>query len=152
VADTGPDADHNAGRNGEARATRSEEELDVGKRQTQAGAVDINKRVETEHVTQPVTLRREEVTIERRPVRADQAASDARIGDDTEVRIPLTEEELSVGKRAVVKEEIVVKKHMVSEDGNVEGEVRKERIDVNKSGRAKDTHKDTDKDTDLPAR
>jgi uncharacterized protein (TIGR02271 family) len=151
VADAGPgadrDADRNVGRNDEARVTRSEEELDVGKRQTQAGAVDINKRVETEHVTQPVTLRREEVTIERRPVRADQAASDARIGDDTEVRIPLTEEELSVGKRAVVKEEIVVKKHMVCEDKNVEADLRKERIDIDRSGERGAPAKDNDQST-----
>ena len=116
----------------EARVTRSEEELEVGKRQAKAGEVNINKRVETEHVTQPVTTRREEVTIERRPVRADQAST-ANIGDDTEVRIPLTEEQLDVTKRAVVKEEIVVKKHMVSEDKNVEADLRKERIDIDRS-------------------
>jgi uncharacterized protein (TIGR02271 family) len=118
----------------EARVTRSEEELEVGKRQAKAGEVSINKRVETEHVTQPVTTRREEVTIERRPVRADEASSTGQIGDETEVRIPITEEQLDVGKRAVVKEEIVVKKHMVSEDKNVEADLRKERIDIDRSG------------------
>lgn len=118
----------------EARVTRSEEELEVGKRQAKAGEVSVNKRVETEHVTQPVTTRREEVTIERRPVRADETSSTTQIGDDTEIRIPITEEQLDVGKRAVVKEEIVVKKHMVSEDKNVEADLRKERIDIDRSG------------------
>jgi uncharacterized protein (TIGR02271 family) len=126
--------DANLGGANEARVTRSEEELEVGKRQAKAGEVSINKRVETEHVTQPVTTRREEVTIERRPVRADEASSATQIGDDTEVRIPITEEQLEVGKRAVVKEEIVVKKHTVSEDKNVEADLRKERIDIDRSG------------------
>lgn len=47
-------------REGEQRMTRSEEELAVGKRMVEAGEVDIRKHVETEHVRQPVTRRREE--------------------------------------------------------------------------------------------
>ncbi|MGI8549121.1 MAG: DUF2382 domain-containing protein, partial [Gemmatimonadaceae bacterium] len=116
------------------RITRSEEELEVGKRQVKAGEVDVHKRVETEHVTKPVTLRREEVTIERRPLRADQTGQNAaQIGGEGEIRIPLTEEEAVIGKRAVVKEELVVKKHAVSENKTVEGDIRKERIDIDRS-------------------
>ncbi len=116
------------------RMTRSEEELEVGKRQVKAGEVDVHKRVETEHVTKPVTLRREEVTIERRPLRADQTGQNAaQIGGEGEIRIPLTEEEAVVGKRAVVKEELVIKKHAVSENKTVEGDIRKERIDIDRS-------------------
>lgn len=118
----------------EARLTRSEEELEVGKRQVQGGEVDVHKRVETKHVTEPVRLMREEVTIERRPVRADQAGdSSAAIGRDDEIRIPITEEEAVVQKRAVVKEELVIKKHAVSEDKTVEADLRKEKIDVDRS-------------------
>lgn len=117
-----------------SRLTRSEEELEVGKRQVQAGEVDVHKRVETEHVTQPVRLRREEVTIERRPIRADQAGQNsAQIGTEGEIRIPLTEEEAVVGKRAVVKEEVVIRKHAVSENKAVEADLRKERIDIDRS-------------------
>ncbi|MGI8510061.1 MAG: DUF2382 domain-containing protein [Gemmatimonadaceae bacterium] len=118
----------------EARVTRSEEELEIGKRQVQGGEVDVHKSVETEHVSQPVTLRREEVTIERRPIRADQAGDNsASINGDDEIRIPLTEEEAVVQKRAVVKEELVIKKHAVSEDKTVEADLRKEKIDVDRS-------------------
>lgn len=118
----------------EARVTRSEEELEIGKRQVRGGEVDVHKTVETEHVKQPVTLRREEVTIERRPIRADQAGdSSATIGGDDEIRIPLTGEEAVVQKRAVVKEELVIKKHAVSEDKTVEADLRKEKIDVDRS-------------------
>ncbi len=126
----------------EARLTRSEEELEVGKRQVQAGEVDIHKRVETEHVTAPVTLRREDVTIERRPIQAGQAGlNSAKIGGEGEIRIPLTEEEAVVGKRAVVKEELVVKKHAVSDNKTVEADLRKERIDIDR-----DTTRDTGRD------
>jgi uncharacterized protein (TIGR02271 family) len=122
----------------EARVTRSEEELDVGKREARVGDVTVNKHVDTEHVTQPVTARREEVTIERRPLRADEGVTASKIGDDTEVHIPVTEEQISVEKHAVPKEEIVVKKHVVTEDRNVEADLRKEHVDVERSGDARD--------------
>src|SRR5215207_7379500 len=53
------------------RLTVSEEQLNVGKRQVQAGEVGVRKNVETRHVEQEVPLTREEVTVERRPLSAD---------------------------------------------------------------------------------
>lgn len=112
------------------RITRAEEELDISKRQVQGGEATVRKTVETEHVTKPVTLRREEVTIERRPVQGREA-SNATIGkDENEIRIPLMSEEAIVDKRPVVKEEIVVTKHAVTESKDVGADLRKERIDV----------------------
>src|SRR5688572_6903181 len=89
----------------ETRVTRAEEELAIGKRQVQAGEVTVRKSVETEHVTERVPVRREEVTVERRPVEAADAES-ADIGEDRIV-VPVTEEEVIVEKRPVVKEEVV---------------------------------------------
>ena len=108
--------------------TRSEEELRIGKRQVSRGEARIGKRVETERVSEPVTRRREEVVIERRPVQGG-ARADARIADD-EVRIPLMEEEVLVEKRPVVKEELVVGKRVVEERDVVEAEVRREEFDI----------------------
>ncbi len=116
---------------GEARVTRSEEELDIGKRQVHAGDVEIRKTVETERVREPVTRMREEVTIERHAVEGHHAG-DVEIGDD-EIRVPVVEEELVVEKRPVVKEEIVVKKRAVADERTVEADVRRERIDVDDS-------------------
>lgn len=119
-----------------ARLVRSEEELDIGKRQVQSGDVEVRKTVETEHVHRPVTVRREQVTIERRPVSADRVASGntniSQTGD--EIHIPVIEEEVVVETRPVVKEEIVIRKHAVSEDKTVEADLRRERIDVDRSG------------------
>ena len=115
----------------EARITRSEEELEIGKRQVSAGEVEVRKTVETERVRQPVTRMREEVTIERHVVEGRQPG-DVEIGED-EIRIPVVEEEVVVEKRPVVKEEIVVKKHAVTDEQAVEADVRRERIDVDDS-------------------
>jgi uncharacterized protein (TIGR02271 family) len=120
-------------RGGESRITRSEEELAIGKRAVQAGEVLIRKSVETERVSQPVTRRREEVEIERRPVEG-MAAGAPDITED-EIRVPIMEEEVVVEKRPVVKEEVVVKKRAIEETEEVEADLRKEKIDVDKSAR-----------------
>jgi uncharacterized protein (TIGR02271 family) len=125
-----------AGRD-EARITRSEEELAIGKRRVQAGEVSVEKQVETEHVSEPVSVRREEVTVERRPVEEGKVARDATIGED-EIRVPVTEEELIVEKRPVVKEEIVIRKQAVEDTKEVEADVRKERVEIDDNT----THRD----------
>jgi uncharacterized protein (TIGR02271 family) len=127
--------DSSAGRAGEERLTLSEEQLAVGKRQQETGAVNVGKHVETEHVREEVPVRREEVTVERRPVEGGAMNTQPRIGED-EVRIPVTEEELVVEKRTVPKEELVVKKHQVEETETVEADLRRERADVNREGDA----------------
>lgn len=114
------------------RLVRSEEELTIGKRQVRSGEVDVHKTVETEHVQRPVTLTREEVTIERRPVSAERIASgDMGIQEtDDEIRIPVIEEEVVMETRSVVKEEIIIRKRDVTEEKIVEADLRKERIDI----------------------
>ena len=115
----------------ETTLTRSEEELEVVKREVSRGEVRIGKHVETEHVSTPVTKRREEVVIERRPVEAG-ARAEASFGED-EIRIPLTEEEIVVDKRQVVKEELVVGKRVVEEQEVVQADVRREEFDIDRN-------------------
>lgn len=115
-------------RNDEARLTRAEEELRVGTRATEAGEVRVSKHVETEHVSQPVSVERERVRIERRPVE-HAVGRDVTIGED-EIRVPVIEEEVIVEKRPVVKEELIISKERVRESETVEADVRKERFDV----------------------
>jgi len=116
----------------EARVTRSEEELAIGKRSVQAGEAYLRKTVETEHVRQEVPVMHEEVTVERRPLSAD-AATDVTISED-EIRVPVMEEEVITQKRVVPKEEVVIRKRAVSDTEVVEDDVRKERVDVDDSG------------------
>ena len=110
----------------ERRLTLAEEQLSVGKREVQAGEVNLRKAVETEHVQQQVGLNREEVSIERRPL----AAADAQnltIGEET-IRVPLTREEAVVEKRVVGTEEVLVNTRNVNENQTIEADLRKERL------------------------
>lgn len=126
------------------RMTLSEEELAVGKREVQAGEVDIHKRVETEHVHRDVELRREDVEVERRPIREGMyGGSEPQITED-EIRIPLHAEEAVVEKRVVPKEELVVKKHETTEHQDVDATLRKERAEVER-----DVRTDLDRDRDM---
>lgn len=126
----------------------TEEEMKVGKRQVQAGEVEVRKSVETRHVEEPVTRRREEVEVERRPLQADQAGTPADFKEG-ETRIPLMEEEVVVEKRPVAKEEVVIRKHAVDDTENVEADLRKERVDIDEKGRARGkTNRDKNDPTD----
>lgn len=123
------------GREGtEQRLTLSEEELAVGKRQVQAGEVDIEKRVETHHHRESVPVTHEEAIVERRPITDPLAARGATIGQEETLRVPLTEEEVVAEKRAVAKEELVVRKQQVTENEVVEADLRRERAEVHREG------------------
>ena len=118
----------------EAHMTLSEEELTLRKERMQAGEVDIRKRVETEHVRETVPVSHEEAVIERRPLSGAEALNaHARIEGD-EIRIPLSEEEVSVEKRVVPKEELVVRTREVIENEVVEADLRRERAEVIREG------------------
>lgn len=113
----------------EIKMTRSAEELRVGKRQVPAGEVEVKKRVETEHVRETVTLRSEDVDVQRRPVAEDAAQRDVEISAD-EICVPIYEEEAVVEKRPVLKEEVIISKRPTETTQTIEADLRKERIDV----------------------
>ena len=112
----------------ELRVQRTEEELRAGTRERQAGALNVRKRVRTDRERIEVPTRREEVTVDRVPVEGE-AATEAEIGDD-EVSIPLTEEEVVVEKRPVIKEEVRIRKDVVEDTEVVEEDVRREEVDI----------------------
>src|ERR687892_962310 len=112
----------------ELRVQRIEEELRAGTREREAGAMRVRKRVRTDREQISVPTRHEEVSVERVPVEGREA-SEAEIGED-EVTMPVTEEEVVVEKRPVVKEEIRVRKEAVQDEEVVEEDVRKEEVDV----------------------
>lgn len=117
---------------GETRIPVSEEQLAIGRREREAGQVEVDKEVETRHVRENVPTRHEEVVVERRPASEGMAAK-PRIEED-EIRVPVTEEELVVDKRTVPKEEVVVKKREVVENETVEADLRRERVEVEGEG------------------
>jgi uncharacterized protein (TIGR02271 family) len=111
----------------ELRVQRSEEELAAGTREREAGQLKVRKRVRTDREQIEVPTRHEEVSVERVPVSGE--ATEAEIGED-EVVVPVTEEEVVVGKRAVAKEEVRIRKDVVEDTEVVEEDVRREEIDV----------------------
>jgi uncharacterized protein (TIGR02271 family) len=122
------------GPSGEERLTRAEEELTVDKRPVTAGEVTVQKRIETEHVRVPVTRRRQELEMERRAVAEPYEAEPEAELREEELRIPILEEELVVQKRVVVAEELIVRKRVVEETREIEADLRKERIEIDRRG------------------
>ena len=111
----------------ELRVQRTEEELVAGTREREAGQLKVRKRVRTDREQIEVPTRHEEVSVERVPVEGE--ASEAEIGED-EVRVPVTEEEVVVEKRPVAKEEVRIRKDVVSDTETVEEDVRREEVEV----------------------
>jgi len=109
----------------EASVTRSEEELEVGKREVDAGQVRLRKWVETEPAQMDVDLKRETARVTRE--RVDEPVSDAEIGEE-EIEVPLRAEKAVAQKRTVAKERIGVEKDVETERETVRDEVRKERV------------------------
>jgi uncharacterized protein (TIGR02271 family) len=111
----------------EVRVQRIEEELRVGTRERKAGSIRVRKRVRTDREQIEVPTRHEEVTVERTLVEGE--ASEAEIGED-EVVVPVTEEEVVVHKRPVLKEEVRIRKDVVEDTEVVEEDVRREEVEV----------------------
>jgi uncharacterized protein (TIGR02271 family) len=114
-------------RDDELRVQRTEEELAAGTREVEAGQVSVRKNVRTDRESIEVPTRHEEVSVERVPLLGE--ASEAEIGED-EVSVPVTEEEVVVSKRPVVKKEVRVRKDVVSDTEVVEEDVRREEIEI----------------------
>jgi uncharacterized protein (TIGR02271 family) len=145
---TGTATDHDAGERGgpggdvsgpntDDAMTRSEEELNVGTREREAGRVRLKKYVVEDEVTQTVPVRREEVRVEREPItdaNVDDAVDGPAISEE-EHEVTLRAEEPVAEKRAVPKERVRLDKDVHTEEREVSDTVRKERIDVDDSNR-----------------
>lgn len=122
----------------DVRVPVHEEELDVVKRERDAGEVRLRKDVvtETKHVEVPVT--REVVHVERTPVAGERASipGEERVFEKDSVSMPIHEEELEIRKRPVVKEEVRLHKERVTEHRAAEEDLRKERVEIEGEGGA----------------
>jgi uncharacterized protein (TIGR02271 family) len=118
----------------------TEEQLNVQKHVEQSGEVSIDKTVEHErqHIDVPVT--HEEVRVERVPGSGVESAPADAFQDKT-IKVPITEERVSVEKTPVVREEVRVTKTAVTENENIDETTRKERVKVDEGVR-KNKNKD----------
>ncbi|MEU1393317.1 MULTISPECIES: PRC and DUF2382 domain-containing protein [unclassified Nonomuraea] len=128
--------------------TTSEEQLHIGKESRESGHVRLRKYVETENVQERVPLAHEEVVIEREPIR-DGEPGTYEIGED-EQQITLHEERPVIGKETRPVEHIRVHKERVEHEETVEGQVRRERLEVDEDGDAREHTRNRNRGDDLP--
>jgi uncharacterized protein (TIGR02271 family) len=110
-----------------------EEQIVVDTRRKATERVVLRKRVVTEEVTISVTVRREELVIDREPL--DPAEVVARADGDRrleegELEFLLYEEEPVVSTRVVPSERVRVRREAVPEEQIVTGQIRREEADV----------------------
>jgi len=102
-----------------------DEELEIAKRQVEAGGVRVQTRIVTKAVRREVPVREERVTVERRKVDAplSMADADAQLRD-RDVEVKAKSEQPVVIKRAHAVEELVLKKERTERTEEVEDTVR----------------------------
>ncbi len=110
----------------------------VGKREVVAGGVRLRKVVRTETVNQPVELRREELIVERVPANESTGRGEADF-QQREIYVPLRREEAVVQKEARVREEVRVRKDARTDRQTVSEQVRKEDVEIEREGAARET-------------
>ena len=116
-----------------------EEEVAIGKRVADHGRnIRVTTHVVKDRVSEDVHLRDETVSVQKRPVEREVSATDA---DDLlkSKTVSMTEhdEEAVVGKRAVVKEEVVVKKTAADRVEHVDETARRTEVDIDVDGDGK---------------
>jgi uncharacterized protein (TIGR02271 family) len=111
-----------------------EEEIDIGTREVERGGVRVRSYVTERPVEEEVRLRGEHVDVERRPV--DRPLKKGEVDHAFEERtVSMTEkgEEVVVGKRARVVEEVVLRKDVEERTERVRDTVRRTDVDVERT-------------------
>ncbi|AKK11925.1 PRC and DUF2382 domain-containing protein [Corynebacterium uterequi] len=108
----------------------SEERLNVSKERQATGEVKLRKHVVTDTETIEVPVQREEVTVERTPISAEEAANyNGTIGEE-EASVIVHEERVVVSKETVPVEKVSLNKTTVEDTHTVSEEVAKERLEA----------------------
>jgi uncharacterized protein (TIGR02271 family) len=127
-----------------------EEQVKIGKRQVEAGGVRLRKIIRTETVNQPVEIQREEIVVER--VAGTPKTQPCTTGfQEQDIFIPLRREEPVVQKVTRVREEVRVSKKAQTERQTVSEQVRKEDVEVQRTGAAPSSMKSGTTSTTRPA-
>lgn len=117
---------------GERRIPVAEEELRVGKRDVDAGGVRVRSRIIERPVEQSVSLREEDVEVQRRPVDRPAAVEGEGAFQEQSFEVHAHSEEPVAEKRTRVKEEVTVKKESRQREAQVRDTVRSTDVQVEK--------------------
>jgi len=110
------------------------EQLDISKNRVQVGSVELSKEIVEEQKIVDVPVTHEEVIIERRAI--NNESSDSPITDEETIHIPISEEQVQVGKHTVITGEIEAHKREVENTRHIEETLKREEAHVNKDGNA----------------
>jgi len=111
-----------------------QEELEVGAREVERGGIRVRSYVTEHPVEEEVRLEHERVDVERRP--ADRPVSDAELDDAFRERsVTMTErdQEVVVGKRARVVEEVVLSTSIEGRTERVRDRVRRTDVEIERT-------------------
>ncbi|MHB8284056.1 MAG: YsnF/AvaK domain-containing protein [Caulobacteraceae bacterium] len=114
----------------------AEERLVVGKREVERGGVRVRSYVVETPVSEQVTLREENVAIERHAVDRPLAAGEDAFRDRN-IEMRETAEEAVVGKQAIVREELTIKKSVGERTEEINDTVRHTEVEVEQLGSSK---------------
>ncbi|MFD7920867.1 DUF2382 domain-containing protein [Streptomyces sp. NPDC059740] len=118
----------------EQSLTRSEEQVHVGTEEYETGHARLHKYVVTENVTTTVPVSHEEVHVVREPVaESDRSGGAARIHEQ-DIEITLHAERPTVRKETVAVERVRLDTEKVTEQQEVNTEVRKEQVEMEDKG------------------
>lgn len=120
-----------------------EEQVVVGTRTTDAGTVRLRKQIVTETVNQPVQIRKETIVVDREPASGTSTTQSSQqsqgqsgaLGQtfgEGEIVVRLQREEPVFEKRVVSAGNIVVETRATTEQTNVQQQIRREKIEVDK--------------------
>ena len=123
---------------GEVALPVIEEQLNIGKRVVQGGGVRVHTRVTERPVEEQVTLREENVTVNRRPVDREVSDADMKNFKDGDFTVTTQAEEAVVGKTSRVVEEVVVGKKVTEREETIRDTVRRTDVEVDEINAATD--------------
>jgi uncharacterized protein (TIGR02271 family) len=119
---------------GEETLEVTEEVLDVGKREVDKGGVRVRTYVTERPVEEDVRVRSETVNVERRPVDRPLREGDVdRAFQERTIEMTEHDEEVVVGKRARVIEEVVLSKDVQERTEKVRDTVRRTDVEVERA-------------------
>ena len=111
-----------------------QEEIEVGKREVDLGAVRVFSRTEMRPVTEQVQLREQHADIQRRPVDRPAAEADLKAFEGGSIEVKEMAERAIVSKTARVVEEVVVGTQATTRTETISDQVRSTVVDVEKTG------------------
>ena len=116
----------------EQRLRLREEQLRAQKQPVETGEARLRKDVVSEQQSMDVPVTHEEVYVERRP--GSGQPTDQPLGEGETYRVPVRDEQVSVDKQAVEREEVSMGKRPVEETKRVSDTVRREEARVEREG------------------